>query len=96
MIGDAEPEASVLVVWSPPAGPPMADIEACGPRTVGRIVPTARMMNRARRVMLGYACPSGPGKSEMERLAVAGEINALAYPAPSAVRYVEYCALAVE
>lgn len=96
MVRDAEPEAIVLVVLSPLVGTAMAEVDPPAPRTVGRIVATARMMNPTRRIMLGCARPAGPGKGEMERLTIAGGINALAYPTQSAVRYAQSRGLAVE
>lgn len=96
MMSEAEPEAIVLVVLNPLPGTPMAHVEAPSPGAVARIVATARMMNPMRRISLGCARPAGPRKAEMERLAIAGGINALAYPTQAALRYARSRSMALE
>lgn len=95
MITEAEPEAIVLVVLNPLPGTPMADARPPEPAIVGRLAATARVLNPRKRISLGCARPAGPTKVEMERLAIAGGINTLAYPSEGAIDYARSRSLSV-
>ncbi|MEA3377850.1 MAG: radical SAM protein [Chloroflexota bacterium] len=96
MITNAEPEAIILVVLNPLPGTPMARFPAPSAEIVGRLAAVARVLNPERRISLGCARPAGPMKAERERLAIAGGINALAYPTQAALRYARSRSLALE
>ncbi len=86
MIRSIEPAALVLVALRPLPHTPMAGATPISAAELARIAATARLMFPTTPMSLGCARPSGPGKVELERLAVLAGVNAVAYPDPATVR----------
>jgi len=86
MIREAGAEMVVLVVLRPLPGTPMAQATPPSAEEVGRVAAVARLLMPDAPLMLGCARPAGPAKVEMERWAVLGGANVVAYPTPETVR----------
>jgi len=80
MIGQADPEAVVLVIISPMKGTDMAEVKPPSLEETARVFATARILNPDIPLTLGCARPPGRYRQEIERLAVDCGVNAIAYP----------------
>jgi uncharacterized radical SAM superfamily protein len=87
MIREADPETIVLVILTPARGTLMAGIQPPAMDEVARIIATARMLNPAKPITLGCACPPGNYKRRAERIAIDCGVNGIAYPDETTVDY---------
>jgi uncharacterized radical SAM superfamily protein len=79
-ITEAGPQALVVIALTRIRGTPMASITPPSNEEIGRFLAVSRIANPRVPLILGCMRQSGPGKPEMERLAIDAGVNAIAYP----------------
>lgn len=77
--------ALVLIVFTPLAGTPMADVAPPSLEEVEAVFRKARALMGSTPVILGCARPLGPAKEAIDRLALEVGLDAIAYPAEGLV-----------
>ncbi len=79
-ITEARPQALVVIALTRIRGTPMAGITPPSNDEIGRFLAVSRILNPDVPLILGCMRQSGPGRPEMERLAIDAGANAIAYP----------------
>lgn len=89
MIARYKPSAVIIISFMPIHGTKMESIPPPTPVDIERVILTARLMLPKTPLVLGCMRPKGRHKTETDKLAVKAGVNAIAFPAESAIKLAE-------
>ncbi|MEM2896341.1 MAG: radical SAM protein [Halobacteria archaeon] len=85
MISNYDPAAIVMIAFMPIRGTSMENVSPPGPYDVAKILSIARFLLPNAPLVLGCVRPTGEHRIETDALAVRAGVNAIAFPAKSAI-----------
>ncbi|MEM3522626.1 MAG: radical SAM protein [Candidatus Bathyarchaeia archaeon] len=85
IISNYDPKAVVMIAFIPIKGTPMGDLNPPSPNDIIKILTIARFLLPNTPLVLGCARPAGNHRVETDALAVKAGVNAIAFPAKSAI-----------
>lgn len=89
MIKKYNPSAVIVISFMPIRGTKMENTQPPPPTDIGRVLLAARLMMPKTPLVLGCMRPKGRHKTETDTLAVKAGVNAIAFPAETAVKLAE-------
>lgn len=89
IIADYKPSAVIIIAFMPIHGTAMEKVRPPASSAVGKVLAAARMIMPSTPLVLGCMRPKGHHRSETDILAVKAGVNAIAFPAESAVKLAE-------
>jgi len=89
LIAKHNPSAVIIISFMPIHGTKMESTQPPSPTDIGRIIVAARLLMPKTPLVLGCMRPKGAHKDETDALAVRIGVNAIAFPAESAIELAE-------
>jgi uncharacterized radical SAM superfamily protein len=89
MISHYAPSAVVVIAFMPIRGTEMSHVKPPEPLDIAKVIAAARLMLPTTPLVLGCMRPQGKHQVKTDVLAIKAGVNAIAFPAEDAVRFVE-------
>lgn len=89
MISRYKPSALVIIAFMPIRGTEMEDVKPPEPVDIAKVIAVARLMFPSTPIALGCMRPKGKHRGLTDVLAIKAGVNAIAFPAEEAVKYLE-------